>query len=351
MDMEAKKRRGYFFMGVLSVFLLLCIVLSATIGSASITFLEGWKVLLSKVPILKQLVDRDAIKSVYEVIIWEVRMPRILQAALVGGNLAVVGCTFQAIFRNVLADPHILGISSGASLGATIGILSGITLNFLGLGVTSLFAFIGAILTVILVYYIGSWGSRMNVTNLVLVGTAMSTFLSAMISLLMIYNREQLEKVYLWTLGSFSSANWDKVGFLATVTFVGVSVLVFYSRELNVLLTGDEVAASLGVDTDKVKMILIIVASLLIAASVSVSGPIGFVGLILPHCMRLLVSSDHRVLLPLSLLGGAGFMIVCDTMARTIAEPTEIPVGVITAVFGVPYFIYLLYRQTKGGKV
>ncbi|MBP3886568.1 MAG: iron ABC transporter permease [Cellulosilyticum sp.] len=348
--MESQKRKGYFLMILLTVFLLLCIVISATVGSASLTIWDSLQVILSKVPILNRLMNYEPPRQIYEVIIWQVRMPRILQAAFVGGSLAVVGCTFQAIFKNALADPHILGISSGASLGATIGILSGITLNFFGLGVTSIFAFIGAILTVTLVYRMGTWGSRMNVTNLLLVGTAMSTLLSAMISLLMIFNREQLEKVYLWTLGSFSSATWDKMKFVMIITVVGVVILCFYSRELNALLTGDEVAASLGVDTDRVKKILIIVAALLIAASVSVSGPIGFVGLIMPHCMRLLAGSDHRRLLPLSMLAGASFTIVCDTIARTVADPTEIPVGVITAVFGAPYFIYLLYRHTKGGR-
>ncbi len=349
--MENKKRKSYFLMGTLSIFLFLCIVISATVGSSSMTFLESLQVILDKIPIVGLLVDYEPTRSIYEVIVWQVRMPRILQAAFVGGSLAMVGCTFQAIFKNALADPHILGVSSGASLGATIGILSGLTLNFFGLGVTSIFAFIGAILSVALVYRVGIWGNRMNVTNLLLVGTAMSTLLSAMISLLMIYNREQLEKVYLWTLGSFSSANWDKVGFVASVAGIGGSILWIYSRELNALLTGDEVAASLGVDTDKVKRILIIVASLLVAACVSVSGPIGFVGLIMPHCMRLLVGSDHCRLLPLSMFAGASFMVICDTLARTIAEPTEIPVGVITAIFGAPYFIYLLYCHTKSGKV
>ena len=345
--MEGKKKRVYFLGITLSIFLLLCILISVTVGSASITILESLKILLSKIPFLGQLVEVDQIKSTYEVIVWQVRMPRILQAALVGGSLAVVGCTFQAIFRNALADPHILGISSGASLGATLGILSGITLNFFGLGITSIFAFIGAILTVILVYRVGTLGNRMAVTNLLLVGTAISTLLSAMISLLMIYNREQLEKVYLWTLGSFSAANWNKVVFLASISLIGIIVINIFSRDLNVLLTGDEVAASLGIDTIKIKKILIVVASLLVSASVSVSGAIGFVGLIIPHCMRLLIGSDHRTLIPFSALGGASFMVICDTLARTIAQPTEIPVGVITAVFGAPYFIFLLYRHTK----
>lgn len=349
--MQGKKRRGCLLWIGLVIFLLLCLVTSASVGSASITVLESLQILLSKIPIAGQLVGTESARPMYEVIVWQVRMPRILQAALVGGSLAVVGCTFQAIFRNALADPHILGISSGASLGATIGIVSGMTLNFLGLGITSIFAFIGAILTMVVVYRIGTLGNQMSTTNLLLVGTAMSTLLSATISLMMIYNREQLEKVYLWTLGSFSAATWSKVSFLAVMTLVGVGIIWLFANDLNVLLTGDEVAASLGIDTVKVKKLLIVIASILVAASVSVSGAIGFVGLIIPHCMRLIMGSDHKVLIPLSAVGGASFMVICDTLARTIAQPTEIPVGIITAVFGAPYFIFLLYRHTKSGRL
>lgn len=349
--MESKKRKNYFEMIVLSIFLLLCILVSASVGSASLTIGESLKILLAKLPVVSRGLSSEAIKPMYEVIVWKVRMPRILQATLVGGSLAVVGCTFQAIFRNALADPHILGISSGASLGATIGIMSGMTVNFMGLGVTSIFAFIGAILTVGLVYRLGTLGRRMVVTNILLVGTALSTFLSAMISLLMIYHREQLEKVYLWTLGSFSSANWYKVSYIALITCLGIGIIWMFSPDLNVLMTGDEVAASLGIDIVKVKRLLIIVASLLVAVSVSISGAIGFVGLIVPHCMRLLLGYDHKKLIPFCALGGASFMVICDTLARTVAQPTEIPVGVITAIFGAPYFIFLLYRHTKSGRL
>ena len=349
--MQSKRRKAIFTIVGLSSLLILCILISVGVGSAHMTIMDSLRILLAKIPGLGQFAGANEIKPMYEVIIWQVRMPRILQAALVGANLAVVGCTFQAIFRNALADPHVLGVSSGASLGATLGIVSGITLNFLGLGITSIFAFIGAILTVGLVYRIGTLGKKVVVTNVLLVGTAVSTLLSAMISLLMIYHREQLEKVYLWTMGSFSSANWSKVAFLAVMTLIGVIIIGIFSHELNVLLTGDEMAESLGIDVEKIKKLLMIIASLLVAASVSVSGAIGFVGLIIPHCMRLMIGSDHKILLPVSALGGASFMVICDTIARTIARPTEIPVGVITAVFGAPYFIFLLYRQTKEGKL
>lgn len=348
--MEAKKKRYYLYISLLIIFLLLCIVIAESVGSASITVGDSFKILASKIPIINRFIDVSDVKNIYEVIIWKVRLPRILESALVGGALAVVGCTFQAVFRNSLADPHILGISSGASLGATIAMLSGITISFFGLGVTSIFAFIGAILAVLLVYKVGNLGGRVMTTSLLLTGTAISTMLSSFISLLMIYNREQLEKVYLWTLGSFSSANWNKVIFLAVISLLCVATIFLFSRDLNVILTGDEVASSLGIDTQKLKNILIIVSAILVAASVSVSGTIGFVGLIIPHCMKLIIGSDHKFLIPFSYFGGATFMVICDTIARTIAQPTEIPVGVITAVFGAPYFIFLLYRNNKSGK-
>ncbi len=348
--MEGKKKKYYFYVILLSIFLLLCILISASVGSSSITIGESFKIIFAKIPIINNLIDTSDIKEVYEVIIWKVRLPRIMQASLVGGALAVVGCTFQAIFRNSLADPHILGISSGASLGATLAILSGITLNFFGLGITSIFAFVGAVLSVLLVYKVGCLGGKFMTTNLLLTGTAIGTMLSSFISLLMIYNREQLEKVYLWQLGSFSSANWNKVIFLTVISLFCVITIFMFGRDLNVILTGDDVASSLGIDIVRVKNILILVCALLVASSVSVSGTIGFVGLIIPHCMRLIVGSDHKFLILFSYFGGASFMVICDTIARTIAKPTEIPVGVITAVFGAPYFIYLLYRNTKSGR-
>lgn len=348
--MESKKKKYCIYIGILCIFMLLCIGISASVGSSSVTVLDSFKIIASKIPVLNKLIDTSDVKQVYKVIIWKVRLPRILQSSLVGGALAVVGCTFQAVFRNSLADPHILGISSGAALGATLAILCGITLNFFGIGLVSIFAFMGALLTVILVYRIGGLGGKVMVTNLLLTGTAISTMLSSTISLLMIYNREQLEKVYLWTLGSFSASNWSKVLFLAVVSVICVTVIFMFGRDLNIILTGDEAASSLGIDTSRIKNILIIISAVLVAASVSVSGTIGFVGLVIPHCMRLIVGSDHKILLPFSYFGGASFMIICDTIARTIAQPTEIPVGVITAFFGAPYFVYLLYRNTKNKK-
>ena len=180
--MESKKKKYYIYVSVLCIFMLLCIGISASVGSSSVTVLDSFKIIISKIPVINKLIDTSDVKQVYEVIVWKVRLPRILQSSLVGGALAVVGCTFQAIFRNSLADPHILGISSGAALGATLAILCGITLNFFGIGIVSIFAFIGALLTVILVYRIGGLGGKVMVANLLLTGTAISTMLSSTIS-------------------------------------------------------------------------------------------------------------------------------------------------------------------------
>lgn len=328
---------------------LLCfvIVIAASIGSAKIGPLNSLKIICLKVPVIRTLIDMEGMNSAYETIIFQVRLPRILLSGLVGSGLALTGATFQGLFRNPLADPHILGVSSGASFGATIGILSGVGLTFGGIGVIGTFAFTGALVTVFLVYHLSFIGGRIKTTSILLTGTAVSTMLSAFVSLLMTFSEDDIEKVYMWTLGSFTSATWSKIRFLLPLVLICGIGIVLYGQELNLILTGEEVAESLGVNTARVKKLLIVISSLLVAGCVSVSGIIGFVGLIIPHCIRLIVGPDHRKLLPLSILGGAIFMIFSDTIARTVAAPTEIPVGVITSIFGGPYFIYLLYRSQK----
>lgn len=332
---------------ILSIILLFLILLSASIGSADLSMKDSLLILISRFPFFHFNSDSLNISSVYETIVWKVRMPRIFLSILTGSSLAVVGACFQGLFRNPLADPHILGISSGAALGATFAILSGIQISFLGLGVIGIFAFIGALITIIFVYQISCTNRQISVTSLLLTGTAISSMLSALISLFMSLNRDKIEKVYLWTLGSFSAATWDKVQFLLIFSVIGIAILCLFSKKLDMISLGEETAQSLGVNTKIVKKILIITSSFLVAACVCVSGIIGFVGLIIPHCIRLLKGSSHYHLLPLCVLGGSIFMLVCDTIARTIAAPSEIPVGVITAIFGAPYFIFLLQRSKK----
>lgn len=336
------------FKAILMVVLILCIIISASLGSADLSVIDSLKIMISRIPYLGRHINMSDIKEVYPKIVWQIRMPRILLAGFVGCGLAVVGAAFQGLFRNPLADPHILGVSSGAAVGATVAMLSGIGFHFLGLGVIGTFAFIGALLTAFIVYRISCVGNKLPVVNILLTGTAVSMMLSSVISLLMTFHHDKIEKVYLWTMGSFSAATWDRVLFLAIFTVICCSVIIIFSSELDVITTGNDTAESLGINTAKIKKIIIAVASLQVAVCVSMSGIIGFVGLVIPHCIRMISGPRHKVLLPLSCLGGAIFMIICDTIARNVASPSEIPVGVITAILGTPYFIYLLQRNKRG---
>lgn len=343
-----RNRRDLRHKVILVLILVLCIVISASFGSADITVTDSLKIIASKIPFVGKYMNISKIADVYLTIVWQIRMPRILLAGLVGCGLSVVGAAYQGLFRNPLADPHILGVSSGAALGATIAMLSGIGVQFLSLGMIGSCAFVGALLTAFVVYQLSCVGNKLPVVNILLTGIAVSTMLSSVIAFLMTFHHDKIEKVYLWTMGSFSASTWDRVCFLAIITAICCGVIILFSSELDVITTGNDTAESLGINTAKIKKILIIAASLQVAACVSVSGIIGFVGLVIPHCIRLISGPRHKVLLPLSCLGGAIFMIICDTISRIAAAPSEIPVGVITAILGTPYFIFLLQRNKRG---
>ncbi|MBU5485627.1 iron chelate uptake ABC transporter family permease subunit [Clostridium sp. MSJ-11] len=342
------KRKHYKFLLIILVVILLVItVMSSTLGVANINFYQSMKILSSKIPLFGKYINLEGISSTHKLIILNLRLPRIILAALIGAGLSLVGCVFQAIFKNPMADPYILGISSGSALGASIAITLGLNITFLGLnGVTS-FAFTGAMLTTLLVYSIAKTGTKLPTNTLLLAGVSVSFLLSSIISLIMIFNREQVEQIIFWTMGSLNSANWKAVLSLLPFILIGGFLIFIFSKDLNVMLTGDDTASSLGVEVDKVKKILLVISSVIIAACVSVSGIIGFVGLIIPHMIRIIVGPDHRVLLPFTALGGGIFMIISDTLARTLAPPAEIPVGAITSIFGAPYFIYLLIKNKK----
>lgn len=331
----------------LSLLLIIVILFASSVGSANLSMVDSLKIILLRIPFLNKLIDGSEYREVYIKIIWQVRLPRIFLAGICGSSLAIVGACFQGLFRNPLADPHILGISSGAAVGATIAMLSGISMSFLGLGVVGIFAFIGALVTALVVYQIACVGNKIPVVHILLTGTAINSMLSSFISLVMSLDREQIEKVYLWTLGSFSASNWKKVLFLVIIALICSIIIGIHSKELNLITTGEETAESLGVDTARAKKILIAVGSLLVAACVSVSGIIGFVGLIIPHCIRLISGPKYQKLIPLSCFLGAIFMILCDTLARILIQPSELPVGVITSILGAPYFIFLLQRNKK----
>lgn len=330
-----------------TIALIVLMILSATIGVADISFMEAIRIMLTKIPFIGNLIPINDIDYAHMIIVLNLRFPRIILAALVGAGLSVVGAALQGMFKNPMADPHVLGISSGASLGATIAIVAGLEYAFWGVGIITLFAFIGSISTIICVCSVARVGSKLPATTLLLSGVAFSFMLSSLVSIIMIFNRNQVERIVFWIMGSVSAASWKQIALLFPVVFGSVAVIMAFSRELNVMLTGEETAKSLGIEVERVKKYLIIVCSILVAACVSVSGIIGFVGLIIPHTVRLITGSDHRGVLPFSVVGGAIFMVVCDTIARNAVPPVEIPVGAITSIIGAPYFIYLLYKNKK----
>ncbi len=286
---------------------------------------------------------RDAADAV----IVDIRLPRVLLAALVGACLSVAGVLYQALFRNPLADPYILGVSSGAGLGATIVIVAtttATTWRYLGI---PLGAFIGALLTILLVVRLASWRGRLDTASLLLAGVAISYTLAALTSFLMVLSRESMASVVFWMMGGLTSASWRYVAVIAPMFALGVILPLTHARELNLMLLGDTRASELGVDVERFKRLVLASGSLLTAAAVSVSGLIGFVGLMVPHAVRLVLGPDHRLLVPASVLGGAMVMVLADLVARTILAPVEIPVGIVTALVGGPFFVWLLVRGER----
>ncbi len=274
----------------------------------------------------------------------QLRLPRVVMSALVGAVLSVCGAAYQSIFRNPLTDPYVLGVSSGASLGAAVAILLGLEAFLWGVGGMALAA---ALATVVLIYRIASIGNRMHTTTLLLTGVCLTLLISALISFLMVLNQEKMDAIIFWTMGSFGSSGWMDVWLMAPVAVVGIGVVLWHSRDLNLLLAGSEAARSMGVEVERVKRILLLATTLMVAFAVSSCGVIGFVGLIVPHAVRLVAGPDNRRLVPYSMLCGALFVLVCDTLARTLLRPSELPVGSLTSMVGAPLFIYLLYKNKR----
>jgi iron complex transport system permease protein len=290
---------------------------------------------------------RGAALSADGSVIVDLRLPRVVLAALVGACLAGAGVLYQALFRNALADPYILGVSSGAGLGAAMALAIG------GLGVISLVAvpaaaFAGAMLTVLLVAGIASRRGVMDTLSLLLAGVAVSYTLSALTSFTLVVRREQMSRIVFWMMGGLQAATWQQVAVVGCMLVAGLAAPVLFTRELNIILLGDARAGQLGVDVERFKRVLLVAASLMVSAAVSVSGLIGFVGLMTPHMARLVLGPDHRLLLPASVLSGAIVMVLADLLARVVLAPVELPVGIITALAGGPVFVWLLMRSRRG---
>ena len=282
-------------------------------------------------------------------ILWQIRLPRVILAAFIGLLLAVSGVILQGVLKNPLADPYILGISAGAGVGAAISIALGAQFVVFGFSSVPATAFLFALLAVFIVYKLSQVAGKTATETLILAGVALSAFCSAILSLIIIMTGN-LQTIYFWLLGSLSAANWSNVLTVIPYALGGAIVAYFFSKELNALLLGEEMAITLGVNVENTRLILIFMASLMTAAAVSVSGLIGFVGLIIPHWIRLIIGPNHRLLIPVSALSGMLLMIVADTIARTILSPMEIPIGIIMSLVGAPFFLYLLRRRRMEGK-
>jgi iron complex transport system permease protein len=280
-----------------------------------------------------------------ETIVMELRLPRVLTALVVGLGLAVAGVTFQGLLRNPLADPYVLGTASGAALGAAIGVLLPIEAAVLGLGIVNVLAFVGALLAVLLVQRIAGSGGRSTLTTLLLTGYAVGSLLAAGLAMAMYLSGSQLRQILFYLLGSLAGADWQSLAVGLPIILVGSLLILARARSLNGLLLGDDTALHLGVDVRRERAILLGLASLVTAAAVALAGLIGFVGLVVPHVVRLIVGPNARLVLPLSALFGASFLILADLIARI---PGELPVGIVTAVIGAPVFILLLRRYRAG---
>jgi iron complex transport system permease protein len=280
--------------------------------------------------------------SLLHSIILQIRLPRIILSGLVGAMLALSGAILQAVLKNDLSDPYILGISSGGGLGAAIAIICS-----LPMAMVSFSAFLFSFAAVITVFFIAKTAGRTNPSSLILAGVAVSSFTGAVLGLL-ITSSDKLQSIYFWMLGSFSGANWDQIKISSACLALGLIIAVSYSRQMNAFLLGEEEALSLGVDTNIARAILLSVASLLAGVSVSFCGIIGFAGLMVPHMVRTVSGPNYYSLLPLSALAGALLLILADTASRILFIPSEVPVGIITALVGAPFFVYLLKRGATG---
>ncbi len=283
----------------------------------------------------------------YETILFEIRLPRIALGALVGSALALAGATYQGIFRNPLADPYLLGIASGAGFGAVLAFVLPLPAALYGVGIVQGLAFLGALVTVAVVYLLARVGRSTPMTTLLLAGVASGALASAATAYLMYVRGDKLLVIYAWLLGGFNVATWQEVRLVTPAVLVSAVAIGLSARTLNVLQLGEEQAAALGVNIERAKLVLVVGATLATAAAVSAGGLIGFVGLIVPHVARLLFGPDHRQLIPLATLFGASFLVAADTAARSLPGPSEIPVGVVTAVVGAPFFLFLLRRQKR----
>lgn len=335
---------------ILIIMLLISIVVAVTFGPVPIKVKEVFDVLIYNFFNI-QLTDIQTLTSGTSFdIIWEIRMPRVLLGMVVGMSLSTVGVIMQAMVQNLLADPYILGISSGASLGAACAIFLGIGSAVSKINSISFCAFIGALITSIAVYVISNIGEKSSSGKLILSGMIISSLCSAFTSFLIFIqqNSQAIRNLTFWTMGSMVSASWDNIIVPLIVTILGIIFFTFNFRPLNLMLTGNDTSITLGVNLNSYRKIYMIITSLMTGVVVATAGTVGFIGLIIPHVIRMIVGSDHKILIPVASLIGGIFLIWMDVLARTLLNGNEIPIGVLTSLIGAPFFLYLMIKKSYG---
>ena len=331
-------------LAVLALGLFLLMVVATGMGYITIPFTDVLRVFGGR--LLGRAEWLNGLGELVPVVIFDVRLPRILTAAAVGAGLAVSGVVFQGILLNPLADPYTLGVSAGAALGASVALL--FDFNWFGPYSIAVPAFAGALATLFLVIYLAASGGGLSSNNLILSGVIVTAILSAAISFMKYLAQEKVAVIIFWLLGSFTSSNWPQLWLTLALLAACTGCFLFFARDLNLICLGGRVAASLGVETERVRLFLLIAASLLAAVCVSVSGIIGFVGLLVPHIMRSLTGPDHQRLLPVALLAGAILLLGADTITRALL-PSEVPIGVLTALIGGPFFCFIFRQRQRIG--
>ncbi|HMU93598.1 MAG TPA: iron ABC transporter permease [Anaerolineales bacterium] len=320
------------------LFLLAALTLSLAVGSVFISPEELWRV-----------ISGTTTNETFRTILIDIRLPRTVLIALVGAALAGSGAAYQGLFRNPLADPYLIGVASGAGLGAVLAMSVKWPYTTLGLLAVPLAAFLASLLTVYLVYIFANVGGTVPTTSLILAGVAFSSFATSLTSFLMLKSTNELRRAIGWLLGGVSLAGWDVILALIPYLAIGLTTLILNGYALNLLQFGDDQAIQMGLNVRRVKVVIIVAASLVTAAAVSFAGIIGFVGLIVPHVVRIWWGVDYRRILPLSVVGGAGTLLLADVLARVILAPQELPLGIVTALAGAPFFLWVLRRAKNQG--
>ncbi len=331
----------------LGVGLVLVLVIAMVAGGLGSVYIPPWtvaKIVVDGLPFVD--ISRSWPDS-WETIIWNLRFPRIVLAGLVGAALAVSGATYQGLFRNPLADPYFIGVAAGAALGATVVLLTNVPVYYDGFSVLPIAASVGALAAVSATYLVARRSGELPLLTLILAGLAISSLLGAVTSYVIISSDPDVRPLLGWLLGGFIGTQWDDIFTVLPYMVPATVIMMAYARLLNMFQLNEEEAKHLGVNVERTKIVLIVLASITAAAAVSVSGIIGFVGIIAPHIVRIIWGNDHRFLLPMSMITGCGFLILADLAARTVVSPTELPVGIVTAFCGAPFFLFLLSRARR----